>query len=80
MAEIYLMHYKHGVKIATMEMEAQYDEANGWVRFDPDDLVEDAVEEAVEAPDSDLPELLVDANVMAEAPRRRGRPRATKDD
>lgn len=80
MAEIYLMHYKHGVKIATMEMEAQYDEANGWVRFDPDDIVEEVVEEAVEAPDSDLPELLVEANVMAEAPRRRGRPRATKDD
>ena len=80
MAEIYLMHYKHGVKIATMEMEAQYDEANGWVRFDPDDIVEEVVEEAVEAPDSDLPEPLVEANVMAEAPRRRGRPRATKDD
>ena len=41
MAEIYLMHHKHGVKIATMEMEAQYDEQNGWVRFDPADLVED---------------------------------------
>ena len=80
MAEIYLMHYKHGVKIATMEMEAQYDEANGWVRFDPDDIVEEVVEEAVEAAVSDLPEPLVEANVMAEAPRRRGRPRATKDD
>ena len=84
MAEIYLMHYKHGVKIATMEMEAQYDEANGWVRFDPDDLVEEVaeetVEEIVEAAVSDLPEPLVEANVMAEAPRRRGRPRATKDD
>jgi len=67
MAEIYLMHYRHGVKIATMEMEAQYDEQNGWVRFDPDELVAD-----------DLPELTAEANVMAEAPRRRGRPR--KDD
>lgn len=80
MAEIYLMHYKHGVKIATMEMEAQYDEANGWVRFDPDDMVEETAEEIIEEPVSDLPEPLVEANVMAEAPRRRGRPRATKDD
>jgi hypothetical protein len=30
------------------------------------------------APADDLPELTVEANVMAEAPRRRGRPR--KDD
>jgi hypothetical protein len=71
MAEIYLMHYRHGVKIATMELEAQYDEQNGWVRFDPDEMV-------VEAPVDDLPEAEVEANVMAEAPRRRGRPR--KDD
>ena len=33
MAVIYLFHPKHGVKIATMEMEAQYDEMNGWSRF-----------------------------------------------
>ena len=66
MAEIYLMHYRHGVKIATMELEAQYDEQNGWVRFDPDEMV------------ADLPEPTAEANVMAEAPRRRGRPR--KDD
>jgi len=68
MAEIYLMHYRHGVKIATMEMEAQYDEQNGWVRFDPDELV-------AEAPVDDLPEPTAEANVMAEVPRRRGRPR-----
>ena len=80
MAEIYLMHPKHGVKIATMEMEAQYDESHGWVRFDPEDMVEEAVEEAVEAPVADLPELADEANMMAEAPRRRGRPRMTKDE
>ena len=83
MAEIYLMHPRHGVKIATMEMEAQYDEQNGWVRFDPADLVEEpaaVVKDAVEQPAYDLPEPAVEANVMAEAPRRRGRPRATKDD
>ena len=77
MAEIYLMHPKHGVKIATMEMEAQYDESHGWVRFDPEDLVEDA---AVESPAADLPELADEANMMVEAPRRRGRPRVTKDE
>ena len=80
MAEIYLMHHKHGIKIATMEMEAQYDESHGWVRFDPEDMVEEAVEEAVEAPADDLPELADEVNVLSEAPRRRGRPRVTKDE
>ena len=77
MTAIYLMHPKHGVKIATMELEAQYDEMSGWVRFDPDDMVEASVEEASVEPD--LPEPAVEDNVMAE-PRRRGRPRATKDE
>ena len=65
MASIYLSHPKHGVKIATMEMEAQYDEMHGWTRFDPDK--------------QQLPDDLVEANVLAE-PRRRGRPRVTQDD
>ena len=56
---IYLRHLKHGVKIATMEMEAQYDEMNGWTRFDPD-------EQLIDEPEP--------VNVMPE-PRRRGRPR-----
>lgn len=59
MATIYLCHPKHGVKIATMEMEAQYDEMNGWARFDPDEQLIDEAEPV---------------NVMPE-PRRRGRPR-----
>jgi hypothetical protein len=84
MAEIYLMHHKHGIKIATMEMEAQYDESHGWVRFDPEDLhdevIEEVVEEVVEAPADDLPEPAVEVNVLSEAPRRRGRPRVTKDE
>ena len=71
MAEIYLMHYRHGIKIATMEMEAQYDEQNGWVRFDPDEMVAE--------PDV-LPEPPAEANVMAETPRRRGRPRANESE
>ena len=73
MAEIYLMHYRHGIKIATMEMEAQHDEMHGWVRFDPDEMADDA-------PADVLPEPPAEANVMAETPRRRGRPRADKGD
>ena len=30
---IYLKHERHGTKIATMELEAEYDELNGWVRY-----------------------------------------------
>ena len=33
---IYLKHPKHGTKIATLEMEADFDERNGWVRYNPD--------------------------------------------
>jgi len=76
MAEIYLMHHKHGVKIATMEMEAQYDEQNGWTRFDPEDTTEDE-------PATCEPEPLIadeePANVLTE-PRRRGRPRLAKSE
>ncbi len=72
MTAIYLMHPKHGVKVATMEAEAQHDEMHGWRRFELEDLQDDVAE--------DLPETLVEDNVMAEAPRRRGRPRADKDD
>jgi hypothetical protein len=38
MALIYLRHERHGVKIATLEMEAEADEENGWVRFDPSEV------------------------------------------
>ena len=71
MTTIYLMHPKHGVKVATMEAEAQHDEMHGWRRFELDDLFE---------PDEVLSETDAEANVMAETPRRRGRPRADKDD
>lgn len=71
MTTIYLMHPKHGVKVATMEAEAQYDETHGWRRFELEDLQDD---------DAILPDAEVEANVMAEAPRRRGRPRADKGD
>ena len=33
---IYLKHYRHGTKVAMSEMEARYDEENGWVRYDVD--------------------------------------------
>ncbi len=35
MAIIYLKHPDHGTKIATMEIEAENDEQNGWVRYTP---------------------------------------------
>jgi len=75
MTTIYLMHPKHGVKVATMEAEAQHDETHGWRRFELEDLVEDLPET-----DATLPDAEVEANVMAETPRRRGRPRADKGD
>ena len=33
---IYLKHPKHGTKVATMELEAAYDETNGWTRYTQD--------------------------------------------
>lgn len=40
MPNIYLTHPIHGAKVATMEMEAEYDEQNGWVRYNPDEIIE----------------------------------------
>lgn len=59
MTTIYLRHPRHGTKVATLELEAQHDESNGWERFDPDAQL------------NDTPEV---GNVLTE-PRRRGRPR-----
>ena len=83
---IYLRHPKHGVKIATMEMEAQYDEQHGWARFDPADIVDDPDIPVVDEPEfppavgelEPLPEPFAEDNVLA--PRKRGRPRVTKDE
>ena len=36
MAVIYMKHPLHGAKVVTLEMEAEYDERNGWVRYNPD--------------------------------------------
>jgi hypothetical protein len=76
MAEIYLYHPKHGIKIATMEMEAQYDEAHGWTRFDPEDMIEDEPAAVEPEPLIETPE---PANVLTET-RKRGRPRVAKSE
>jgi hypothetical protein len=31
-----LVHPIHGAKVATMELEAEMDEQNGWTRYNPD--------------------------------------------
>ena len=41
MANIHLSHPVHGKKIATLELEAEADERNGWVRYNPDEPRED---------------------------------------
>ena len=33
---IYLQHPIHGTKVATMALEAEFDEQNGWERYNPD--------------------------------------------
>lgn len=33
---IYLTHPIHGAKVATMDIEAEADEKNGWTRYNPD--------------------------------------------
>ena len=50
MAVIYMVHPLHGAKVATMELEAVADEANGWTRYNPE--TPSTVEEA--APDQEV--------------------------
>lgn len=33
---IYLTHPIHGAKVATLDLEAEADEANGWTRYNPE--------------------------------------------
>jgi len=54
MAEIYLKHSLHGTKIVHMDLEAEYDETNGWKRYipsvvDEEDYV-DVIDEETEVP------------------------------
>jgi hypothetical protein len=37
---IYLEHPIHGAKVATMDLEAEMDEKNGWTRYNLDTLSE----------------------------------------
>jgi hypothetical protein len=39
MAAIYLTHPVHGAKVATMDLEADFDEQFGWTRYNPDEEV-----------------------------------------
>ena len=52
MSLIYLQHPVHGHKVATMEQEAEFDEQNGWERYNVDTpvLAAEVVEAAVEEP------------------------------
>ena len=45
---IYLKHPIHGTKVATMDAEAEYDETNGWERYELDTQPEPVVEEVKE--------------------------------
>jgi len=33
---ITMIHPVHGAKVATMDLEAEEDEKNGWIRYNPD--------------------------------------------
>lgn len=46
---IYLKHPVHGFKIATLEMEAEFDEQHGWVRYNPEEPEEPTEDQAVSA-------------------------------
>ena len=50
---IYLKHPDHGSKVATMEAEAEYYEAQGWKRYELDtqpEIVAEVVKEVIAAP------------------------------
>lgn len=67
---IYLRHPVHGTKVAVMAMEAEYDEQNGWERYDPN-----AVEEVEEVVSQETVVEAAPYNEL-EVKRRRGRPSA----
>jgi hypothetical protein len=47
---VVMTHPLHGAKIATNEVEAEQDEKNGWVRYNPNTPVEVASESVTDAP------------------------------
>lgn len=73
MSVIYLVHPKHGAKVAISEHEANYDEMHGWMRYDVD------TSSVAADVDEDEDEDFEPVNEMA-APKRRGRRRATQED
>jgi hypothetical protein len=52
MPAIYLQHPVHGFKVASLDIEADYDEQHGWERYNPDtpSTVEEVAPEVVAAP------------------------------
>lgn len=50
MSVIYMSHPVHGAKVAISNHEADADEENGWVRFDPTAPAETSVNEMAAAP------------------------------
>ena len=69
---IYLKHPVHGAKVATMELEAEYDEQNGWVRYNPNETKPVVVQKA------EIPAFLQEPVNELTAPRK-GRPRKNKE-
>lgn len=71
MSVIYLKHPLHGAKVATMDMEADMDEQNGWVRYNPNEPEqEDEIPSFLQATEEPVNEL---------AAPRKGRPRKNKE-
>jgi hypothetical protein len=64
---IYLSHPVHGAKVAISDMEVEYDEGNGWMRYNPETP---SVEIAAETAESFIPSFLEPVNHL-----KRGRPR-----
>lgn len=73
MAIIYMVHPQHGAKVAISEEEANYDEMNGWSRYNPE------TPQAAADVDEDGDEVAAPVNEMA-APKRRARRRAAQED
>lgn len=68
MAVIYLKHPIHGAKVATIDLEAEYDEQNGWVRYNPDKP----------EPKAEIPAFLQEPVNELAAPKK-GRPRKIQE-
>ena len=66
MAVIYLRHPQFGTKVATMDVEADYDKEHGWEEFGP--VLDAADAEEIEVAPESAP-----TNAF-EPPKRRGRP------